>query len=931
MNICVHSMGKVRENSIIDAIETAGLDVLQTHALRHNFAYIKKLQNSKPNAQHLKDSLKIKSLLKQKQDVFFVVVLADPVSRNLLHFFQNSKNLLPKIDLGKSDVKVLRHTLIENIKVNTPQDWMDKEVLDFLGVDLDSLIDFEGDTLLGTTKYGPVLFVKSELSAAKKSAALSKYLKKPIKVRNIREKNSRRVSQLYSKIKAIGLPSEYVIETLDQPYVKLFFSSSELKKIKKAWLNKSSDGKSWKYKSFSTKKYSWVCVHHMGNVGAEDILSELDEKLEATVLETRSLYNGPEPLEALKDKNAKFRHANDGLELFKRLEKKSHGKFIVAVSNPIIRNLATFILNNRKTLSEKGLDDIKALNSEFTDTTPAKSAQIWFSRELLGFFDVHYNDLIKIDPGILYFKSKKGEVLIVGSEVSDINISNTLTNYLGQVIRIDRSKKVTPVKLFNENNEKFFIESRSEGISPDYVKEALSQRYLKEIYDKDQIFKMRLDWEDSTLVRRIKKEIPVENFGRELTTWKDQLESDERIYEAEGGFHLYGARTNIAAANYWAIDASHPKDLREHEQHEEIRLKNFDFWKDDKVDEIEKVRFSPNVDVAIHDISVEVNGIPINNYPFLLGDGCLYYRPAEIEGRTDRYLPGPSEAHCTAISLRESSNFLRSLELPPELPLFLSKYETLNAPQHFARHKPHEIKKTDLDTARVRARIKYRPLKKGMTVHKFIRIPYLDQYPFAPIMVQENRPWYKAWDRNEPLQVKGFTVYFSPKSPIKQQLERIKLFVLDKTGTPVPGKEISMVDQDAGGDTESFSLKPGFVRGDLTVEHGESLSASAYLVEGTPAADLAFYILVEIPASRLDTAFGSPLFFSQGCANLDYLKNVYDEDRKNFISTPAALAVLRSLAQTPLEPWATQVGNFPSDKKDAESFYSKATQYLFVN
>jgi len=152
MNICVHSMGKVRANSIADAIETAGLGVLQTHALRHNFAYIKKLQNSKPNAQHLKDSLKIKSLLKQKQDVFFVVVLADPVSRNLLHFFQNSKNLLPKIDLGKSDVKVLRHTLIENIKVNTPQDWMDKEVLDFLGVDLDSLIDFEGDTLLGTCK-----------------------------------------------------------------------------------------------------------------------------------------------------------------------------------------------------------------------------------------------------------------------------------------------------------------------------------------------------------------------------------------------------------------------------------------------------------------------------------------------------------------------------------------------------------------------------------------------------------------------------------------------------------------------------------------------------------------------------------------------------------------------------------------------------------
>ena len=211
-----------------------------------------------------------------------------------------------------------------------------------------------------------------------------------------------------------------------------------------------------------------------------------------------------------------------------------------------------------------------------------------------------------------------------------------------------------------------------------------------------------------------------------------------------------------------------------------------------------------------------------------------------------------------------------------------------------------------------------------MTVHKFIRIPYLDQYPFSPVMVQENKPWYTSWDKNEPLQVKGYAVYFSPKSPIKQQLEKLKLVVLDKNRKPIPGKELSMVDQDAGGDSESFSLNPGFVRGNLTVEDGESLSASAYLVEGTPAADLGFYILVEIPESRIDKAYGSPLFFSQGCVNLDYLRNEYDQDRRDFISTPAAFAVLRNVSVSPLEPWRTKLGLeiFPEQEDEAQAAYT---------
>ena len=201
-------------------------------------------------------------------------------------------------------------------------------------------------------------------------------------------------------------------------------------------------------------------------------------------------------------------------------------------------------------------------------------------------------------------------------------------------------------------------------------------------------------------------------------------------------------------------------------------------------------------------------------------------------------------------------------------------------------------------------------------------------------MIQEDRPWYKSWDDCEPLKVKGFSVYFSPKPPQPQHLANIAVYVLDSTNNRVPGKEIRMSDQIAGGlGNESTCLDPPFQRGELWVEPGEYLSASCRLEEGTPVADCAIFVLVEIPQSRLSDAWLAPLFYSQGAANLEYLKSCYNSDRVKHTSTQAAKKVLRSLATTEVEPWVNKLGvrSWPNESSDVENLYTRASAEIFVD
>ena len=226
-------MGKVRENDIALSLKAAGLKTFNTHVLSRQLERLENLLSEKPNATHLQDSIEIKSLLLRQEKVNFIIVLADPVARNLLAFFQNSKDRLANLQ-NCSSVE-LRAALIKEINVNSPQEWIDKEVSEYLKVNWNTLKDYDGGTFLAASRYGNVLIIKRELPAADISAALSKFLNAKIVVENNPETLPGHVQKLYARVVADGLPSSYVIESLDHNYIKRVYSDIELNKFKETW------------------------------------------------------------------------------------------------------------------------------------------------------------------------------------------------------------------------------------------------------------------------------------------------------------------------------------------------------------------------------------------------------------------------------------------------------------------------------------------------------------------------------------------------------------------------------------------------------------------------------------------------------------------------------------------------------------------------
>ena len=599
-------------------------------------------------------------------------------------------------------------------------------------------------------------------------------------------------------------------------------------------------------------------------------------------------------------------------------------KIIVFLCDPILRNLRFFAWRSRRL----GLDRDSLGTATFCSSIPPKSFHHWISSQAIDGLGIDPNKVERIQNGLAVAPSSFGEVYFVATDALGDATRKELSDRIGLRVSLLEQPALDEI-----DTDDTFLKLAGEGLPKDYVREALHGSLIRKFYDETRIREIRLRWEASIEVTRIKRNVPRDRFGNEVSFDNPPPDIPRlKTVELEGAFMHKKGRPNIAVSRYWSIEASHPEDFDNSQDWQRLNDQNFDHWKSGASDRLNAFLFDPNCSVAIHEIAVQVRDLQIDNYPFLLGDGCLYFS-GNGRARKGKMLPGPSEAHCAAISLRGSASFYRTVDFPNDLPLFLSEQEVMSIPQHFARHHPHEIKQDDMDSTRVRVRISYASASAEQKLHKFIRIPYLDQYPLAPRLLPEERPWYKAWNEQEPLLIRGYSVYFSPRPPILQVLQDVKIFVLDAEGKPVPGKEVRLMDQTCGGDSESLSLDPGFVRADLVVEHGETLSASAMLVDGTPAADLAFYVLVEIPQSRIEEAFGSPLYYSQGSANLEYIQSDYPKDRIDYVSTPAAFSVLEYVATSAVAPWDKKFGltELPAGSSELQKIYNEASRQIFVD
>ena len=131
---------------------------------------------------------------------------------------------------------------------------------------------------------------------------------------------------------------------------------------------------------------------------------------------------------------------------------------------------------------------------------------------------------------------------------------------------------------------------------------------------------------------------------------------------------------------------------------------------------------------------------------------------------------------------------------------------------------------------------------------------------------------------------------------------------MDGAGTPVPGKKLCLEDTIYSAGSNSLSLEPYFLAGDLVVEPGEYLSGSCLLTKGNFAGDCALYILVDVPEEKRDIVLASPVFTNEGSVNTDFLRGKYCETGiVDYQLTVNGRFTIRDIGRTQDEPWRTIV------------------------
>ena len=386
------------------------------------------------------------------------------------------------------------------------------------------------------------------------------------------------------------------------------------------------------------------------------------------------------------------------------------------------------------------------------------------------------------------------------------------------------------------------------------------------------------------------------------------LAPSRRWIEFHGVYEVGEDRANIAGAHYYEAIFSHPEDQFDFEEKIRGNKANQELMAQGKPVNRELIGgFVPAIDVNMLSSTSTVTNMPLEEHEFHLGDNCIYSEPKTLKGaRAD--LPRPGEMYCTGTSLWEGRSYSRTLEFPEGQSVFIPKGNTIGCAVDIALIQPDLLDQDDMKDARVTCRFEYEIAERGDYMGKFLRIPYLDQYPQAPELIEPDQPWYQAWDGKTPMKVRGFSAYFSPKPFRDQVVEDVCVYVVDGAGTPVPGKKLCLEDTIYSAGSNSLSLEPYFLAGDLVVEPGEYLSGSCLLTKGNFAGDCALYILVDVPEEKRDIVLASPVFTNEGSVNTDFLRGKYCETGiVDYQLTVNGRFTIRDIGRTQDEPWRTIV------------------------
>lgn len=332
--------------------------------------------------------------------------------------------------------------------------------------------------------------------------------------------------------------------------------------------------------------------------------------------------------------------------------------------------------------------------------------------------------------------------------------------------------------------------------------------------------------------------------------------------------------------------------------------------------------FEPVQDIILKRINVVTNGLPTDVFEAVLGDTCLYSIGSNV------FEPMPDGTHCTATRTVSppgkpvKSGYIRNMIFPGDTGLFVPAGSRLNCPVHLAVGAGQTLSQNHVKNAEVSCAFIYELAGPNVTVQKFLRIPYLDEFGNTPTLIAPNHPWYKAWSNTEPLVVRGLSMYWGPRITAAESFgpNQVCVYAINTaTRQPVPNKALCMPAQTIPAGTTFNLFNPSVVVDTpFEVGAGEHLSARCIVNSPRAKADCIVYPLVDVPLARRNSVRLAPIWNNPGYVSTGFVRNTYCPKLMNLDPggiTPAMLRILDSLVGSTIAPW-NSITIWPDDERE---------------
>ena len=239
--IIVHTMGKVGSSSIAKSLAAYYSQSCIYHI--HNLSperlekQIKKYQQTKNKlVDHLETSQYLLKNIEDRRNWKFITLTRDPVARNISAFFQNISSFIPGIleqDPKEIDICEIREIFFERYIHDLAINWIEQEIINFLGVDLESFVfpKMQGYAILRKPIYLIIIRLE-DLNFCYKNAFLEFLGIDNFRLKLSNDSQSKKYRELYEKFyNGLDVPKDYIERMHGSWYARYFYTVDELRRL----------------------------------------------------------------------------------------------------------------------------------------------------------------------------------------------------------------------------------------------------------------------------------------------------------------------------------------------------------------------------------------------------------------------------------------------------------------------------------------------------------------------------------------------------------------------------------------------------------------------------------------------------------------------------------------------------------------------------